>query len=120
MTRATIRSMSRRTLRLGGASLLLTFASVMSAQPAGRHELLLPLPAEASLITILERLAAIDEAGSRETTDGVEAPMGSMEVVVARIGTDGQVSYACLDSAAGVRRALQTAPPAHATGKARE
>jgi hypothetical protein len=116
MARAMLRSMN--TFRLGGVTLLLSLSTGLIAQPAVRQQLLLPVPAEASLMTLLDRFAEIDAAASRETTDGVAAPMGSMEVVVARVSADGKVTYGCVDSAAGIRRALDSAPAR--AGKARE
>lgn len=59
-------------------------------------------PAAAS-ITLAELFAALAAEPSIETEDGVSAP-GHLEVVVARIGTDGKPVKACVDSPEAAER----------------
>ena len=42
-----------------------------------------------------------------ETSNGLSAPMGQLEVVVARIGADGRPVLACVDSEEAARRFLE-------------
>src|SRR5688500_15582146 len=55
-----------------------------------------------------------------ETIDGVAVGMGAMEVVVARIDTDGHLVTACVDSEAAARAFLDSPVEKVATKKAKE
>lgn len=97
-----------KTFRLMAATVLLASALLTQAEErAARTPLLLPILENASLMTFLERLSAI-EAGSQahETEDGVALPMAAMDVFVARVDADGNVSYSCTDSAETIRQLL--------------
>jgi hypothetical protein len=80
---------------------------------------------ETSLFILAARaeLAALFAAPAQtevvETEDGVMAPQGPMEVVVARIGTDGKVVMACVDNEKAAQRFLE-APIDKIGGKNRQ
>ena len=62
------------------------------------------VPTSASApITLAELFASVAAESSVETEDGVSAP-GHLEVLVARIGTDGKPLKACVDSPEAAER----------------
>jgi hypothetical protein len=56
----------------------------------------------------IARLFAFENTASVATEDGVSAPMGSMEMIVARIGPDGKLITACVDNEEAARKFLET------------
>lgn len=54
------------------------------------------------------QLFAFETGASVETEDGVSAPMGSMEMIVARVGPDGKLITACVDNEEAARKFLET------------
>ena len=56
----------------------------------------------------LEKILAAPMSASVETEDGVEALVGPIEFVIARIGPDGKPVKACVDSAEAARHFFQT------------
>lgn len=68
----------------------------------------------------LSPLFALAATESVQTDDGVSAPHGPMEVIVARIGPDGKLVYACVDSEEGVRAFLEAPASRLKTKQAQE
>lgn len=68
----------------------------------------------------LAPLFALATTDSVQTEDGVSAPHGAMEVIVARVGPDGKLVYACVDSEEGVRAFLEAPAERIRTNKAQE
>ncbi|MDQ3280073.1 MAG: hypothetical protein M3Q69_01525 [Acidobacteriota bacterium] len=75
-----------------------------------------PESLRAALARIGARQAALTELFARfaqpgdsvESSDGVSAPAGTMEVVVARLGTDGKPVIGCVDNSESARRFFET------------
>ena len=57
---------------------------------------------DAELTALFARFAQFER--SIDTADGVSVPAGAMEVVVARIGTDGKPVIGCVDNADAAKR----------------
>jgi hypothetical protein len=77
----------------------------------------------AHLVPAVDELSALftNAAATRvvsDTENATTAPMGATEVLMARIGTDGKVVIACVDTEAAARRFL--AAPVEAIGKVKE
>ena len=66
-----------------------------------------PVKSEAA-VKALDKILAAPMSASVETEDGVEALVGPIEFVIARIGPDGKPIKACVDSAEAARRFFQT------------
>lgn len=84
--------MTRRTIAVA-AILVLTALSASAADPARSREPLLPLEESAALRALFD-LAP----GVVETLDGETVTAFAMEVVVARIGPDGELIKGCVSS----------------------
>ena len=87
-----------------------------AVQETAQVEAALPSP----ILTLKALFAAAETEEVIDTIDGVAVGMGAMEVVVARIDTDGQVVTACVDSEAAARAFLDSPVEKVATKKAKE
>lgn len=84
-------------------------------EDVAQHEVGLPRPP----VTLAELFAVPTGGPSTETEDGVSAP-GHLEVVVARIASDGKPVMACVDSREAAERFLKAPVERLATKKAKE
>ena len=92
-------------------------AEHVTAQPAAA-EVVAALPSPSRTLKALFATPATEEA--IDTTDGVAVGMGAMEVVIARIGTDGRLVTACVDSEKAARAFLESPIDKVATKQAKE
>jgi hypothetical protein len=90
-------------------------AEAVTAEPAS-VEVALP----ASTITLKALFATPATEEVIDTLDGVAVGMGAMEVVVARIDTDGRMVTACVDSEKAARAFLDSPVERVAKKKAKE
>lgn len=90
-------------------------AELVAAEPA-QVEVALPSPT----ITLKAFFATPATEEIIDSVDGVAAGMGAMEVLVARIDTDGSVITACVDSEKAARAFLDSPIEKVATKKAKE
>lgn len=97
--------MNRRTFAVAAVVAALT-ASAHAGDPARTKEVPLPIAPERPL----ELRALFDHAPGviTETGNGVMTGPAQADVIVARIGTDGKLVKACVDSEAAARRFLET------------
>jgi hypothetical protein len=61
---------------------------------------------EARTAALTAMFAATAEEEVIETLDGIASGMGALEVVVARIDTDGKIVFSCVDNEQGAERFL--------------
>ena len=107
--------MSRSIYALAAAAALVMAPAVFAADTANAENNANTVSAvpERSLFILAARaeLAALFATPAApeivETADGVMAPQGPMEVVLARIGSDGKVVMACVDDEKAAQRFLE-------------
>jgi hypothetical protein len=84
--------------------------------PEVQAEVALPRPT----LTLKALFAKVEEEEVVDTIDGVAVGMGAMEVLVARIDTDGRVVTSCVDSEKAARAFLNAPIEKVATKRAKE
>jgi len=95
--------MNRRRLAVAAVVALMT-ASAHAGNPARRQETAVPKAERPLEIRALfERAPGVIS----ETANGITAGPSQVDVIVARIGTDGKLVKACVDSEAAARRFLE-------------
>lgn len=91
-------------------------ADAATYEAAAQVEMALPSPT----MTLKALFATAESAEVIDVTDGVAVGMGGMEVLVARINTDGSVVMACVDSEKAARAFLDSPLEKVATKQAKE
>ena len=89
---------------------------VATSQETPQVEIALPSPA----LTLKALFATTAQEEVVDAVDGVAAGMGAMEVLVARIDTDGRVVTSCVDSEKSARAFLDAPIEKVATKRAKE
>jgi len=91
-------------------------AVVATSQQTPQVEIALPSPA----LTLKALFATTAQEEVIDAVDGVAVGMGAMEVLVARIDTDGRTITSCVDSEKAARAFLDTPIEKVATKRAKE
>jgi hypothetical protein len=94
--------------------------NVQAAEPVVSESAAVEVALPSPTVTLKALFARPEAEEIIDTIDGVAVGMGAMEVIVARIDTDGSVITACVDSEEAAREFLDSPIEKVATKKAKE